>query len=311
MPQTVDLLHDLVAAVGLPEVAAYEPLRGHGFDHEILLATLADGRRVVLRHRPSHPRALPVRQARFLEEHDVPAPRLLGGNDEATLYEYVPGEMLSALVVEGRMTDAAWRSVGGAFRRLHDVRFPALVEGRFGPDGLTLTPTDPVARLHDVLRADESYLKTNLPEVVPHLPRVHDLIDEFADQLREPTALLHRDVNPSNIIVGSTETTLIDWDDPRVGDPAAEIAALEEHIYLIDRTERLPDAFYESYGERRPAVGLYRLTGAIGWYASGDFEEWHDLAPDLHQKSTTWRTGLATYLSTIANHLDRLHHLTI
>ena len=49
MPTTEHLLHQLGAAAGLPEVRSIEPVRGHGFNHEILRATLADSRQVVLR----------------------------------------------------------------------------------------------------------------------------------------------------------------------------------------------------------------------------------------------------------------------
>jgi aminoglycoside phosphotransferase (APT) family kinase protein len=298
MPSTERLLHELVADAGLPSVASAVPITGHGFDHAILLATLADGTRVVLRHRASHPRPLPVVQAQFLADHDVPAPRLLGGNDEATLYEYAPGEMLSTLVAENRMTADAWRSLGTAMRRLHAVRFPNKLQGTLGPDGLTLIPTDPVAKLHEDLTAAEDYLRTHLPEVVAHLPQAHALIDAHADSLSGPTALLHSDMNPSNIIVGPAETLLIDWGDTRVGDPAGEIAALEEHIYLIDRTPQLPDAFYATYGPRADKVDVWRLCGAVGWYASGDFEEFEQLEPELRSKARQWRTGLADYLVT-------------
>lgn len=296
MPSTELLLHELVAEAGLPAVANAVPITGHGFDHVILLATLADGARVVLRHRAAQPRPLPLSQAQFLADHDVPAPRLLGGNDEATLYEYAPGEMLSSLVEKSRMTDDAWRSLGTAMRRLHAVRFPNKLRGTFGPDGLTLIPADPIAKLHEDLIAAEDYLRTHLPEVVAQLPQAHALIDAHADSLSGPTALLHFDMNPSNIIVGPAETLLIDWGDTRVGDPAGEIAALEEHIYLIDRTPQLPDAFYDTYGPRVDKVDVWRLCGAIGWYASGDFEEFAELEPDLRAKADRWRTGLADYL---------------
>lgn len=296
VPSTELLLPELVAAAGLPAVANAAPITGHGFDHVILLATLTDGRRVVLRHRASDPHPLPTLQAQFLADHDVPAPRLLGGNDEATLYEYAPGEMLSTLAAEGRMTNDAWRSLGTAMRRLHAVTFPAKLSGVFGPDGLTLAPADPVAELHETLTAAEEYLRTHLPEVVPHLPHAHALVDAHARSLSGPTSLLHFDMNPSNIIIGPTETLLIDWGDVHVGDPAAEIAALEEHIYLIDRTAQLPDPFYEAYGPRADKVDVWRLCGALGWYAGGDFEEFEALEPDLRAKAHRWRSGLASYL---------------
>ncbi|HET6294573.1 MAG TPA: hypothetical protein VFG33_14410, partial [Kribbella sp.] len=80
MAPTEALLHQLVTEAGLPAVESFEVLRGHGFDHEILRATLTDSRQVILRHRPQKPRALPVGLARFLAAHNVPAPALLAGH---------------------------------------------------------------------------------------------------------------------------------------------------------------------------------------------------------------------------------------
>jgi hypothetical protein len=309
MPGTEALLHEIVATAGLPEVTSFEVLSGHGFNHEILRATLADGRQVVLRHQQDEPRPLPFGQARFLAEHDVPAPTLLGGSEFATLYDFIPGAMLSELVAEDRMTDDRWRSAGTAFRRLHAVRFPPRLKGEFGADELILEPADPVTDLHEMLTDAEPRLKASIPAVVPHLPRLHAVIDEHAEPLREtPTALLHWDVYPANIIIGPTETTLIDWGEPRVGDPAKEIAALDEHLYLINRSQ-LPDAFFETYGPRsQPNTAIYRLTGAVNWFSHGPFAEWGidpALPPDLKTRVTHWRAALVAYLTDLGDHLKQ------
>jgi thiamine kinase-like enzyme len=153
-------------------------------------------------------------------------------------------------------------------------------------------------------------LEASLPGVLPHLSRLHEVIDKFAEPLRStPTALLHWDVYPANIIVGPAQTTLIDWGETRIGDPAKEIAALEEHLYLIDRTPQLPDAFYETYGPRPVNTAIYRLTGALGWFTEGDLDGWAldpDLDPILKAKAVQWRAGLATYLSALGDHLKEL-----
>jgi hypothetical protein len=59
MPGTEALLHELLAAAGLPEATSFEVLTGHGFNHTVLRAALADGRQVVLRHQQDEPRPLP------------------------------------------------------------------------------------------------------------------------------------------------------------------------------------------------------------------------------------------------------------
>lgn len=303
MPSTNHLLDDLVSAAGLAQVRSVEPLHGHGFDHEVLRATLTDARQVVLRHR-QEARPLPKGRARFLADHDVRAPALLGGNEFATLYEYIPGEMLSAVIDE--MTDATWRSVGTAFRRVHSVRFPSGLSGRFGPDSLILHPTDPVEELHRLLVDAESRLEPNLPFVLPRLPRLHALVDDHAERLRQaPTALLHGDVFLANIIVGTSHTTLIDWDQTRVGDAGQEIAALDERIHLSSGGS-LPDAFFETYGPRPETATLHRLTNAIAWFTHGPFAGW-DIDPSLDADRTRlvtgWRDGLVNYLASLGERL--------
>ena len=303
MPATERLLHELVSAAGLAQVRSVEPMRGHGFDHEVLRATLADTRQVVLRHRQES-RPLPLGRARFLADHDVRAPALLGGNDFATLYDYIPGEMLSAVI--DTMTDARWRSVGTAFRRVHAVRFPSGLSGDFGPDSLVLRPTDPVEDLHRLLVDAESRLRPNLPFVLPHLPRVHALIDDHAERLRQaPTALLHGDVFLANIIVATSQTTMIDWDQTRVADPGQEIAALDERIHLTTGGE-LPDTFFETYGPRPDTTALHRVTNAIAWFTHGPFAGW-EIDPDLDADRTLlvtgWRNSLVDYLTGLGERL--------
>ena len=308
MASTELLLHQLVAEAGLPEVTSYDELHGHGFDHRVVHATLADSQEVVLRSRKeSWP--LPVARARFLTEHDLPAPALLGGNEFATLYEYVPGEMLYHLIAEDRMTDATWRSVGTAFRRVHAVRFPSGLSGPFGADSLNLDAIDPVQDLHARIAAAVPRFEASLPFVLPHLPRLHAIIDAHADSLRQaPTALLHGDVFPTNIIVGPDRTTLIDWDFPRVADPAQEVSALDEWMYLAGGGN-LADAFFDAYGPKPPKTDLYRITGAIGWFGRGVFNGWEiDSALDEARTElvTGWRDSLVAYLTDLGDRLDEL-----
>ena len=204
--------------------------------------------------------------------------------------------MLATLIKTGRCTDATWQSVGNAFRRLHAARFPSSLTGQFENGRIVLTPHDPVATLHGHLEG----LPEVLPEAMKYLPRVHDLIDDEADLLRStPTCILHADVNTENIIVGTDATTLIDWGNPLIGDPRAEVSALDEHVYLAGGGE-LPAAFFTAYGVSRADLRLtvHRLTGSIFWLRADDWNQWADLPPELAVRIQGWRTALLNYLRT-------------
>ncbi|GAA1528698.1 hypothetical protein GCM10009741_33160 [Kribbella lupini] len=242
---------------------------------------------MVLRHRAGTPPA--DRRAHFLAAHHVPAPALLAATDDAALYEYAPGDMLLTLIEQARATDNTWHSVGTAFRRLHAIRFPMRLTGAFGNGTFDLHFTDPVHTQHELLD------RTSLAQVADHLPKLHAMIDHYADHLREtPTALLHRDVYPANIIVGPDSTTLIDWDSPQVGDPGIEIAALEEHVHLLGA--EVPPAFYSSYGDRPKTTALHRLTGAIDWLGADWLDEWAADTTVRGAKAKRWQSGLQAYL---------------
>jgi hypothetical protein len=98
---------------------------------------------------------------------------------------------------------------------------------------------------------------------------------------------------------------LIDWGNPRVGDTAKEIAALEEHVCLINGSQ-LPVAFFETYGQRPQNTAIHRLTGAIGWFSHGPFAGWEinpHLDPAQKARITHWRSALVTYLTDIGERL--------
>lgn len=183
------------------------------------------------------------------------------------------------------------------------------MSGRFGADSLNLEAIDPVEDLHARIAAAEPRLEASLPFVLPQLPRLNAIIDAHADSLRQaPTALLHGDVFPANIIVGPDRTTLIDWDFPRVADPAQEVSALDEWMYLAGGGY-LADAFFDTYGPRPPNTSLYRITGAIGWFGRGVFNGWEidsTLDEARTEQVTGWRDSLVGYLTDLGDRLDEL-----
>ena len=304
--QTVDvvttdaLLAELIAIADLPAVMATERLSGQGFEHDIHLVRLVDGRRLILRRR-AQPGVPDTAWARFLTDHGVPAPALVSANEHASLLAYVPGETLSELFESGRCTDDVWQSVGTAFRQVHAVRFPRGLHGRRSADRLELHIGDPVQALHTRVARAEPTLRRPVPSATDSVDRLHALIDHAAGPLRDaPAALLHGDVNLANIIISAGRTVLIDWDGPQVGDPAQEIAALEEHLYLAGG-DALPPAFFQGYGTGKvePNVSVHRIVGAIGWLAQPDWEDWAaapDLHPSMKDRAARWHAALVDYV---------------
>src|SRR6478672_5735525 len=141
------LLADLLDDAGLPHAFAIAQLTGRGFDNAVYRVTLVDDRRVVLR-RWREPRAPEHVRARFLAEHDLPAPTFLAGNEAGSLHAFVPGVLLGDLIETGQDTEENWHAVGRAFRRVHAVTFSPGLGGNLLPDRFVLTPIDPVALLH-------------------------------------------------------------------------------------------------------------------------------------------------------------------
>jgi aminoglycoside phosphotransferase (APT) family kinase protein len=275
-PTTDDLLDELLPRAGLPKAVGARRLSGRGFDHEIELAELADGRQVVLRrwrHERESERAVFLEACGgFLEAHDVPAPRLLAATAGAGLYEFAPGTLLGDLIEAGRATENTWRLVGAAFRRVHAVGFPAGLVGDVEPDRILLRPVDPVAQMHAWLDGALEGLQRRAPSAVAHVPALHALVDRAAGPLRgAATALGHGDIHMWNIIVGEDRAWLIDWDEPRVCDPAMEVALLDKHAWLFNG-RGLDAAFFSGYGRApaEPNTSLHRVVQALRTAASGD-----------------------------------------
>lgn len=112
--------------------------------------------------------------------------------------------------------------------------------------------------------------------------------------------LLHNDVNLYNIIVGPDHATLIDWDNPSLGNPLDELAAFEEHLYLHGTV--LPQAFWTGYGTTPDPLLLraHRIAGCIGWLASEDWRQWEEdetLPPRMLERVRNWRRLLAAWLA--------------
>ncbi|GAA1598757.1 hypothetical protein GCM10009804_64150 [Kribbella hippodromi] len=261
-----------MAAASLPPVAETAPLPGLGLDNQLLLATLVNDQQVLLRQGPAS--ISPAPRARFLELHQVGAPRLWAADESgAVLVDFVAGETMVAAAERGAVTDEVWRRLGQAYAQVHRVQFPRTLTGKFGPQGLELSPDDPVENLLTTVDSGEPWVGRHRPYLTGHLARLRSRIKERADEVRaEIPCLSHGDPNWHNVVVGDGSATLIDWDFPAVRYPLDELAGVEEHAYIHGFAE-LPAAFFAGYGREvsRPLLRLYRIASCLRTLSSPDW----------------------------------------
>ena len=243
----------------------------------------------------------------------MPAPRLLAATAAASLHEFVSGTLLGDLIEAGRDSADVWRRVGLAFRCVHAVRFPSGLEGDVLPDRFVLHPVDPAARLRARVDESEPGLRRRAPGAVAHLPALRELVERAAPSLREAgTALGHGDIHMWNIIVGDDRAWLIDWEEPRVCDPAMELALLDKHASLFNG-RGLDPAFFEGYGRAAPEpnTSLHRVVQTVNWAASTDWDlfEREHLPADLHRRTRQWLSTLLDYVAALPAHIERLRPL--
>ncbi|HEY0693045.1 MAG TPA: phosphotransferase [Kribbella sp.] len=254
-------------------MAEAETLPGLGLDNQLLLGTLINDQQVLLRQGPAS--ASPAPRARFLELHQVGAPRLWAADETgAILVDFAAGETLVAAAERGAVTDEVWRRLGQAYARVHRVQFPGPLTGPFGPQGLELALDDPVERLLATVDSGEPWVGQHRPSLAPYLDQVRSRIEARADEVRaEIPCLSHGDPNFHNVVVvGDASVTLIDWDFPVVRYPVDELAGVEEHAYLYGFS-KLPAAFFAGYGREvsRPLLRLYRIASCLGTLSSPDW----------------------------------------
>jgi aminoglycoside phosphotransferase (APT) family kinase protein len=307
---TMVILADLLENAGLPAAETTRQLSERGFDHEVHLAQLYDGRYVVLRRRKKRGEPEQVK-ATFLESHGAPAPRLLAGTGDATLHEFIPGTLLGDLIETRLDTQETWRMVGQALRRVHDVRFPCELVGEVQPNQIVLRPVDPLAAMHAQIEESIPGLRRLAPTTLEHLPALHDVVNRSATSLRTaPTSLLHGDISMWNIIVNDNEAVLIDWDVPRVGESAMEVALLDIHASLFNG-RGLDNAFYSGYGRgpAEPNTSLHRVVQTLFWAASDDWTSFEKLPAESYERTRRWLTVLLAHVGQLATHIQQLYTL--
>ncbi len=309
-----ELLTQLLQQAGLPPAVSVTPMTGRGFTDRLSTVALTGGRRVVLRVlRKARPPAFA--RARFLAHHGVPAPALLAATEHAALEEFIEGETLGDLIDTGRDTDRVWRRVGEAYRRVHAVGFPSgLAADRLEPERFVLTPYDPAEELHALIEESEPRLRQLLPGHLVYLPDLHDVVRAAAPALRAATtALGHGDINMWNLLVAHDRATLADWDKPRVSDPAKEIALLDKHASLFNRTGIRP-AFFDGYGSTptEPNTSIHRVVQTLQWATSDDWIETERdplVSAELKARHANWQRIILDHVRDLPLHLDRMRAL--
>lgn len=231
-----------------------------------------------------------------------PAPALLAASERGSLIEFIDGHLLGDLIEAARDTAEVWRIVGAAYRRVHAVGFPAGLAGEeLAPDRFVVTPVDPVEHLHRQIDDARPGLHQLLPDRVADLPALHEVVQDAAVALRAASAAFgHGDINMGNVLITPEQAVLIDWDSPRVADPAMEIGLLDKHASLFNEAG-LPDAFFTGYGQPpvEPHTRLHRLVQTLEWATSSDwaaFEADPALPTELVHRARGWLPILVDYL---------------
>jgi aminoglycoside phosphotransferase (APT) family kinase protein len=230
-----DLINQIV------ERAAHSPLANkvrvtEGFSNEVYQATTEDGQRLIVRIHWDSPHFEPETWAlKRCEAIDLPAPRILLLEQDlpgdvprsACVETYLPGRTLHSLLEEQVYLPQDCRTLlielGALLARLHTI--PTRGFGRIDGNGTGAARTW-ANYLHT--QTDQQLLKAT-ENIGIDLDQVRVASRLLADQLPmwEPVQprLLHGDISLSHVMVDQDHVCgLIDFEFPRSGDPAMDLA---------------------------------------------------------------------------------------
>ncbi|WP_181781649.1 phosphotransferase family protein [Pseudonocardia pini] len=288
----LDALARWVRAEGIgKEIGEVVPLAG-GTQNVVLKIEL-DGRPVVLRRPPEHPRPTSDRTLtreitvlRGLADTDVPHPRLIAGcTDTAVLgvvfylMELVAGVNPGEGVSEAQRADAALRhgqglAVARALSRLGAV--------------------DPVAQGLDVLRKPGSFLGKQVPQWLAQLESYREFpgwepgglpavsqVATWLEENRPPDAapgVMHGDFHLNNVLLASAApevAAIVDWEMCTVGDPLLDLGWLMVTWPEAPRAMDVGGPFAQLGGlpSRAELVEAYAAAGGrapehVDWYTA-------------------------------------------
>lgn len=288
----VDDLTRWIRAEGLgEEVGAVTPLSG-GTQNVVLRIEL-DGRPVVLRRPPEHPRptsdrtiAREITVLSGLAGTDVPHPRLIAGCTDTSvlgvvfyLMELIDGVNPGEAVTAAQRADPALRhgqalDMARALARLGAV--------------------DPVAQGLDVLRKPGSFLGKQVPQWLKHLDSYREFpqwdpaglpdpepIARWLEDNRPPDAppgVMHGDFHLNNVLLARDRpevAAIVDWEMCTVGDPLLDLGWLMVTWPHPPRAMDVGGPFAQLGGlpTRAELVAAYagaggRTPGHVDWYTA-------------------------------------------
>lgn len=223
----------------------------HGGDlSEVLLLTLADGRRVVAKSGPAP--ETEARMLRAMAAAGAPVPEVLAGSARGLVLAHLPNS--------GSLGPEGWAQLGTALRQLHTAR--AEVNGWPEPFAFgTLRIDNTPAGTWPAFWAERRLLPelARLPAGLAH--RIEGLAKALPEHLpREATSLLHGDLRAGNLLASHGQLTgLID--------PACYHGDGEVDLAMLQLFGTPDPAFAASYGPLPPGAetrrAIYQLWPAI------------------------------------------------
>jgi streptomycin 6-kinase len=177
----------------------------------------------------------------------IPDPIFCDPGGSVLVQPLAPGETLAARIARGDV--AALALAGRAAAALHALR-----------------PAAPPRSVHDhvaeLMRPHPAALAAAVPALSARIEAVLAGLERAVAAHSAPTAPLHRDLHPRQIIVDGGRAWLVDWDLTAAGDPALDVgnllAWLETHLSQ-EEAGACRERFLAGYEETGDAAALERV----------------------------------------------------
>jgi aminoglycoside phosphotransferase (APT) family kinase protein len=263
----------------------------HGADHLILLVTMNDGNRVVVKAgAEAHVDAIVIKWLRGI---DVKVPALIARSEIEADGTVFPIAVMSH--IDGSLlADASRPTVDYLPSLIEQVQRVHRIITNVGAGPVTTHPNSEIRTwktyLLDVLSGDDpEFVWESIAQDTRFdcetLKRGMETIAQRVWQLPEPErlSLLHGDLNPYNIFVDQHEVTgIIDWSYARFGDPLFDFARLRMNPFVRSHPHTEQDYFAllalnPSERRREQTYYLFNLIEYLNWYyLDGEFERVHE-----------------------------------